>query len=60
MSQLRLDKPTGISTHTALIPGRRREQGATARGILIGLAISVPLWLLFGGLAWWGARQLLG
>jgi hypothetical protein len=44
------------STHTAIIPGRRRDNRFT-RGLLIGLAISAPI-LGFLALAGWGAWTL--
>jgi hypothetical protein len=43
----------GSATHTALIPGRRREN-RFATGLAIGLAVSIPVWVFLGLAAWGG------
>jgi hypothetical protein len=46
----------GTSTHTALIPGRRRQRRS---GFAVGVVAGLLVWALIG-LAAWGARELLG
>jgi hypothetical protein len=46
----------GTSTHTALIPGRRRQRRS---GFAVGVVAGLLIWVLLG-LSYLGARELLG